>query len=88
VVSNPRRKYTFRVKENEKDAQVANLSNLDFGQGKGQTAVKDILILNNDQDQESREKFTVTDAGLLLTKVRTFTVLAKMRRWLGAFIKY
>ena len=60
----PRRSYTFRVKENARDALVANLSELDFGQGKGEV-VSDVLILNN----EAKEKFTVTDKGLLYTKV-------------------
>lgn len=61
----PRRSYNFRVKENARDALVANLSELDFGQEKGEI-VTDVLILNND----ARERFTVTDKGLLVTKVR------------------
>ena len=60
----PRRSYTFRVKENARDALVANLSELDFGQEKGEV-VTDVLILNN----EAKERFTVTDKGLLFTKV-------------------
>ena len=61
----PRRSYSFRVRENAKDALVANLSELDFGQKKGEV-VTDVLILNN----EAKERFTVTDKGLLFTKVR------------------
>ena len=61
----PRRSYAFRVKENARDALVANLSELDFGQEKGEI-VTDVLILNN----EAKERFTVTDKGLLFTKVR------------------
>ena len=61
----PRRSYAFRVRENAKDALVANLSELDFGQKKGEV-VTDVLILNN----EAKERFTVTDKGLLFTKVR------------------
>ena len=52
------------MKENARDALVANLSELDFGQGKGEV-VSDVLILNN----EAKERFTVTDKGLLYTKV-------------------
>ena len=60
----PRRSYSFRVKENARDALVANLSELDFGQTKGDI-VTDVLILNN----EAKEKFIVNDKGLLFTKV-------------------
>ena len=70
----PRRSYSFRVRENAKDALVANLSELDFGQKKGEV-VTDVLILNN----EAKERFTVTDKGLLFTKVRNLgTVQDKM----------
>ena len=66
----PRRSYSFRVRENAKDALVANLSELDFGQKKGEV-VTDVLILNN----EAKERFTVTDKGLLFTKVRNLGLI-------------
>ncbi len=65
----PSRSYHFTVKENVKDALVANLSELEFGQQVGKEIVKDVLILNSGgSDSEAREKFGITEQGLLFTK--------------------
>ena len=74
----PQRSYTFNVKENVKEAVVANLSELDFGQVVGKELVADVLLLSSNGDgQKAKDTFGVTDQGLLFTKVRKKKVLSE-----------
>ncbi len=57
--------YQFSVKENLDGALIANLSGLEFDRDSNPVGFKEFFILNDD---DAKEKFSITDSGLLFTK--------------------
>ena len=65
--------YRFTVKENLLGALVANLSQLDFGgveERFGDMHIVGGSAGDEKEDDEGRRRFSITDSGLLFTKVR------------------
>ena len=59
-----RKNFAFKIKENAPGILVANLTLLEF-QSRGDPTFLEYLITSED----SKDKFTITDNGLLYTKV-------------------